>query len=61
MKLLVDESLFDSDPEGTAIATAVNAKLPPAVRVFSAQRVNKKFNTRRWCRARTYEYFLPAR
>lgn len=60
MKLLLDESQFDSDPEGLAIAAAVNAQLPASVRVFSAQRVNKRFNTRRWCWLRHYQYFLPA-
>ncbi|GIL74652.1 hypothetical protein Vretifemale_4577 [Volvox reticuliferus] len=51
---------FDADPEGLEIASSLNARLPPEVRVFSAQRVQKKFNSRRFCFDRTYEYFLPA-
>ncbi|KXZ42898.1 hypothetical protein GPECTOR_112g268 [Gonium pectorale] len=58
--LLPGDERFDADPEGLEIAAALNAQLPQEVRVFSAQRVNKKFNARRFCFDRTYEYFLPA-
>ncbi|GLI69411.1 hypothetical protein VaNZ11_014017 [Volvox africanus] len=58
--LLPGDERFDTDPEGLEIASTLNARLPPQVRVFSAQRVQKKFNSRRFCFDRTYEYFLPA-
>ncbi|KAG2499459.1 hypothetical protein HYH03_002406 [Edaphochlamys debaryana] len=58
--LLPGDERFDADPEGLLLAQALNDRLPPAVRVFSAQRVNKKFNARRMCFDRTYEYLLPA-
>ncbi|GIL48336.1 hypothetical protein Vafri_4612 [Volvox africanus] len=58
--LLPGDERFDADPEGLEIASTLNARLPPQVRVFSAQRVQKKFNSRRFCFDRTYEYFLPA-
>ncbi|GLC40018.1 hypothetical protein PLESTB_001520100 [Pleodorina starrii] len=58
--LLRGDERFDTDPEGLDIAAELNSRLPPQVRVFSAQRVQKKFNARRFCFDRTYEYFLPA-
>ncbi|GFR46264.1 hypothetical protein Agub_g7817 [Astrephomene gubernaculifera] len=58
--LLAGDERFDTDPEGLTLAAALNRRLPREVRVFSVQRVNKKFNARRFCFDRTYEYFLPA-
>lgn len=57
---MVEEAAYEADPEGSDYAAAVNAHLPPAVRVFNLQRVNKKFNARHKCLKRTYEYLLPA-
>lgn len=58
--LIDDDERYVRDPEGLDLAAQVNAHLPPAVRIFSVQRVNKKFNSRRQCIDRTYEYYLPA-
>jgi tRNA pseudouridine38-40 synthase len=61
LKMLVDDSIYmGGDTEGVAIADAVNAHLPPNIRVFTVQRVNKKFNARHMADSRTYEYYLPA-
>lgn len=54
------DDVFLSDPEGQSLAASLNTHLPPSVRVLSVQRVNKKFNARRACMERTYEYYLPA-
>lgn len=60
LKMEVQPGSFDDDPEGIALAAAVNAHLPPEVRVFSIQRVNKSWNARSECIRRTYSYYLPA-
>lgn len=61
MKLLVYDERYTSleDPEGLSHADAINAHLPPSVRVFSVQRCNKKFNARHLASSRVYEYYLP--
>lgn len=41
------------------LAEALNASLPPTIRVFSCTRVNKRFDARKNCVLREYEYFLP--
>ena len=43
----------------TSALARINARLPAAVRVFSAGRVRKKFSARECASARTYEYLLP--
>lgn len=58
--LLPGDDRWDTDPEGLELVEAINARLPPQVRVLSVQRVNKKFHARRFCFDRTYEYQLPA-
>ena len=55
-----DPASFAGDPEGAAFAAAVNARLPPAVRVFAAQRVSGGWCARSMCEGRAYEYALPA-
>jgi tRNA pseudouridine38-40 synthase len=60
MKLECDPDGFDADPDGAAIAAAVNAHLPPQIRVFSVQRVNNAWNAREECTRRSYIYHLPA-
>lgn len=59
MKLECDSDAFNTDPDGIALAEGINAHLPPAIRVFSVQRVSKKFDARRECIRREYSYFLP--
>ncbi|RLN97384.1 hypothetical protein BBJ28_00017877 [Nothophytophthora sp. Chile5] len=41
------------------LAEALNASLPPTIRVFSCTRVNKRFAARKNCVLRAYEYFMP--
>lgn len=60
VRLVLKEAAFVGDPEGLAVAAAINAHLPPDICVFSVQRTNKGFDTRRWCNKRSYEYYLPA-
>ncbi|PRW32888.1 tRNA pseudouridine synthase [Chlorella sorokiniana] len=60
MKMEVEPESFDTDPEGQALAAAINASLPPEVRVFSIQRVSKSWNARSECIRRCYNYYLPA-
>lgn len=60
MKMECDASSFEEDPLGLGLADAINAHLPATVRVFSVQRVTKKFNARAECTRRTYTYYLPA-
>jgi tRNA pseudouridine38-40 synthase len=45
-RALVDEKLCEADPEGISYAAAINEHLPEYVRVFSVQRVSKKYNCR---------------
>ena len=49
-----------ADPEGVALAGAINAHLPPAIRVFSAHRVPGGWDARAMCGRRDYRYYLPA-
>ncbi|KAL4448956.1 hypothetical protein ABPG77_007673 [Micractinium sp. CCAP 211/92] len=60
LKMEVQPDSFNSDPEGAELAAAINAHLPPEVRVFSIQRVSKSWNARSECIRRTYSYYLPA-
>lgn len=46
VRVTLDDTLFDTDPEGICFAKAINKHLPATVRVFSVQRTTKKFNTR---------------
>lgn len=41
------------------LTEALNEALPPAIRVFSATVVNKRFNPRLSCVVREYEYYFP--
>ncbi|GAX80278.1 hypothetical protein CEUSTIGMA_g7716.t1 [Chlamydomonas eustigma] len=50
---------YEQDPEGLQMAALINSHLPDSIRVFSVQRVQKKFHARHWCQDRTYEYYLP--
>ena len=52
--------LFDTDPSGIALAEAINSHLPPAIRIFSVQRVTKSFDARSECTRRVYRYHVPA-
>ncbi|KAJ0393548.1 hypothetical protein P43SY_006588 [Pythium insidiosum] len=60
-KLLLDEHATVDPATGRvqALVDALNAELPPTIRIFSATRVNKRFSARRNCVLREYEYFLP--
>lgn len=60
VRLVVDDTRYESDPEGVGYARDINRHLPPSIRVLAVQRVTKKYNVRRWCLTRTYEYYLPA-
>eukprot|EP01025_Chloroclados_australasicus_P060037 TRINITY_DN764_c0_g1_i1.p1 TRINITY_DN764_c0_g1~~TRINITY_DN764_c0_g1_i1.p1 ORF type:complete len:607 (-),score=39.44 TRINITY_DN764_c0_g1_i1:535-2355(-) len=60
LKMLVKENDFDEDPEGLMYAQKINSHLPHQLQVLSVQRVTKKFNGRRMCADRTYQYYLPA-
>lgn len=42
----MDEKLCEADPEGISYAAVINEHLPEYVRVFSVQRVSKKYNCR---------------
>lgn len=41
------------------LTEALNASLPPTIRIFSCTRVNKRFDARKNCVLREYEYFMP--
>lgn len=60
-KLLIDEANAMDPATGRVkgLAEALNASLPPTIRVFSATRVNKRFDARKNCVLREYEYFMP--
>ena len=60
LRVQVPDSRFDADPEGVQLAREINVHLPPQIRVFAVQRVNKKFNARHMACTRKYEYYLPA-
>jgi len=60
MKLECCPDSFQTDPEGIAIAAEINKYLPTTIRIFSVQRVSKKFDARRECIRRTYHFYLPA-
>eukprot|EP00798_Chlamydomonas_sp_ICE-L_P030028 gene30028-17922_t len=53
------DAVFNDDSEGTKLASQINGHLPDTIRVYSVQRVNKKFSARRQCAGRSYEYYLP--
>lgn len=55
----MDESAYDSDPEGIALADSITAHLGPQLQVFSVQRVNKHFRARQFCEERSYKYYVP--
>ncbi|GAQ83532.1 Pseudouridylate synthase [Klebsormidium nitens] len=59
-KMEVPAEVFAHDPDGLSLADRVNAHLPPSIRVYGVQPVTKSFNSYHNCRARTYEYVLPA-
>ncbi|RLN49531.1 hypothetical protein BBJ28_00016733, partial [Nothophytophthora sp. Chile5] len=60
-KLLIDEENAVDPATGRVkgLAEALNASLPPTIRVFSCTRVNKRFAARKNCVLRAYEYFMP--
>ena len=45
-------------PENRMVAS-VNSHLPTEIRVMSLFRTTKGFNSKEWCSARTYEYYVP--
>lgn len=45
-------------PESKMVAS-VNSHLPVEIRVMSLFRTTKGFNSKEWCSARTYEYYVP--
>lgn len=60
-KLLIDEEKTVNPASGRVkgLTEALNASLPPTIRVFSCTRVNKRFDARKNCVLREYEYFMP--
>lgn len=60
MRAECDSDSFETDPEGSAFAAAVNAHLPRDVRVLSAQRVPGGWCARSMCETREYEFHVPA-
>lgn len=60
-KLLIDEEKTVDPASGRVkgLTEALNASLPPTIRVFSCTRVNKRFDARKNCVLREYEYFMP--
>ncbi|CCI42773.1 unnamed protein product [Albugo candida] len=59
-KLLLDEDVIDPvTGRVSGLTKALNANLPPNIRVFSVTRVCNSFNARTECALREYEYFLP--
>lgn len=60
-KLLIDEAKQVDPATGRVrgLTEALNASLPPTIRIFSCTRVNKRFDARKNCVLREYEYFLP--
>uniref|UniRef100_K3WTN5 Pseudouridine synthase I TruA alpha/beta domain-containing protein n=1 Tax=Globisporangium ultimum (strain ATCC 200006 / CBS 805.95 / DAOM BR144) TaxID=431595 RepID=K3WTN5_GLOUD len=60
-KLLIDEENQVDPATGRVkgLAEALNASLPPTIRIFSCTRVNKRFDARKNCVLREYEYFMP--
>lgn len=51
------EGLSESDMDG--VRGAINAQLPPGIRVLDIVRVTKPFDARKWCDRRRYVYLLP--
>ncbi|AET37939.1 pseudouridine synthase PUS1 Ecym_2190 [Eremothecium cymbalariae DBVPG len=45
--------------EDSSIREKINDILPPSIRVWSINRVNKAFDSRKLCSSRWYEYLLP--
>lgn len=60
LRAQLDDTVFLQDPEGVSLAESINVHLPPAIRVFSVQKVNRKFNARHMGSSRMYEYYVPA-
>ena len=60
MRAECDSDSFETDPEGSAFAAAVNAHLPRDVRVLAAQRVPGGWCARSMCETREYEFHVPA-
>lgn len=60
-KLLIDEEKTVDQASGRVkgLTELLNASLPPTIRVFSCTRVNKRFDARKNCVLREYEYFMP--
>lgn len=59
LKIMMDETQYDSDPEGIQFADQITKHLSPQLKVFSVQRVNKHFRARHLCTERSYRYYLP--
>jgi tRNA pseudouridine38-40 synthase len=59
--LLIDEEQTVDPDSGRirGLAEAINAALPPTIRIFSCTKVNKRFSARMNCVLREYEYFMP--
>ncbi|DAZ97821.1 TPA: hypothetical protein N0F65_002491 [Lagenidium giganteum] len=59
-KLLIDENRVNGRTGRVrGLTDALNAALPPTIRIFSSTRVNKRFSARKACVLREYEYFMP--
>lgn len=50
----------DQSIVGEEVSRTINEYLPENIRVWDVQRVNKKFNARKACGWRQYEYILPS-
>lgn len=53
---VISLKLIIEDPD---ILNKINNNLPPGIRVWGIERVNKAFNCRKLCGSRWYEYLLP--
>ena len=53
---VISLKLIIEDPD---ILNKINDNLPPGIRVWGIERVNKAFNCRKLCGSRWYEYLLP--
>ncbi|EQC35583.1 hypothetical protein SDRG_06872 [Saprolegnia diclina VS20] len=59
-KLLVDsDSIDETNGRLRGLPEAINAHLPPSIRMFTATKVHQSFRAREDCTLREYEYFLP--
>ena len=59
VKLRVPADVFEQNQHSAALVHAINAKLPPTIRVFSAVRVSYGFSAYSDAVARVYHYYLP--